>query len=76
MTNAKDLIDEYKVKNNKVTAVKRKVRCVETGEVWKNTNQAAKELNIYQSGIYNCCVGRAVSTFGLHFEFVTDEEER
>lgn len=69
---AKELVDQFKIKNNKVNPAHRKVRCIETGEVWENTNKAAKELNIYQSGIYNCCTGKMGSTFGLHFEFVED----
>ena len=37
---------------------KRKVICLETGEIFESLSQAASKYNIKMQGIYDCCRGK------------------
>ena len=48
----------------------RKVRCIETGEIFDNIQQASEKLGIIHQNISRVCNGKRKSTHGLHFEYV------
>ena len=50
----------------------KKVRCVETGQVWDSVAQASRETGICDVCIYLCCSGKhkTCSKQKLHFEYV------
>jgi len=62
---------QYEINSNRENNRGRKVRCVETGEVFDNIKMASKKLNAIPSCISNCCAGKSKSSYGLHFEFVS-----
>ena len=55
--------------------IARKIRCIETGEIYNSCNEAGRKL-----GLSGCTISRVIrgiqeSVKGLHFEFVEEEEE-
>lgn len=46
------------------------VRCIETDTVYPSAYYAQRETKIWQSGISNCCNGKAKTAGGFHWEFV------
>ena len=60
----------------KRAAVKRSkaVRCVETGEVFANANEAAAAFNCASAGIAKCCRGKQLTCLGKHFEYVKESK--
>ena len=53
----------------------RKVRCIETGEVYNSYSEAGKAIGIAASCIRQVVIGKQESTKGLHFEVVEEEPE-
>lgn len=45
------------------------VICIETGEEYYSAREAARQLNIPQTGITNCCLGKLKTTHNLHFKY-------
>lgn len=45
------------------------VRCIETGIIYSSAYAAQRETGIYQSGICNCCHGKAKTAGKFHWEF-------
>ena len=76
-----DKVLSYRLKNNwsiekvlttperKITKGK-KVRCIETNEIFKSTKYAGEKFNINYSDISACCNGRQKSAKGYHWEYV------
>lgn len=59
--------------NNTTTARTRKpVLCIETGIVYASTHEAARVLNVPQSGISNVANGKREAAGGYRFKFVTE----
>lgn len=53
----------------------KKVKCLETGEIFKSGAEAAKHFNIKSSSsISEVCLGKNQTAKGLHFEYVNDTE--
>lgn len=48
----------------------RKVRCVETGQIFESATIAAKEMNLCQSHISAVCRGERKTHGGYHWEVV------
>ena len=48
----------------------RKVKCLETGQIFDSISQASKETNVSVGGICDCCSGKLESTKGLHFKYL------
>lgn len=48
----------------------KRVRCVETGEIYYSTCQASKELNIIRASISKACNGIYETAGGFHWELV------
>ena len=54
-----------------------KVRCVETGEIFKDQRAAARAAGIHPQGITNVLMGRQRTAGGYHWErFYEDEEKK
>lgn len=47
----------------------RKVVCIETGEIFNSSGEAARALNLIQSSISAVCLGKRKTTGGLTFKF-------
>lgn len=61
----------------------KKVRCIETGKIFKNAGEAAKwaafarERNYCdQDLIKQCCRGKQKTSYGYHWEFVNEELDK
>ena len=52
----------------------KKVRCIETGEVYNSCAEAGRAVGINHSSINNVALGKQESVKGLHFEFVEENE--
>ena len=51
----------------------RRVRCVETGEVFDCIKEAAEKYGANRNHIYSCCNGKRKRPDGFHWEYVADE---
>ncbi len=51
---------------------KKRIVCVETGEVFEGINQAERITHISHSTISNCCNGKGTTAGGFHWKFVTE----
>lgn len=49
---------------------RKKVRCIETGEVFVSVSEAARKKGVSQTMVSLICNHQRKSTHGLHFEFV------
>ena len=54
----------------------RKVRCIETGEVYNNYAEAGRAVGIDKSSVRRVVIGERKSVKGYHFEVVEEEEEQ
>jgi hypothetical protein len=54
--------------------IRSKVRCVETGEIFKNMREAAEEIGKHYYGINLCLLGKQQTCGGYHWERVIEEE--
>lgn len=52
---------------------KRKVRIVETGEVFNSIRDCAKAINVKEQHVWACLSGQRHTRNGLHFEYADDE---
>ena len=64
----------YKIQERRTNS--KKVRCIETGEIFRNAREAYEKLHISYKSISSCCNGHTKYTHGLHFEFLDMEETR
>ena len=53
----------------------RKVRCIETGEVYNSYNEAGKAIGVDKNSIRKVVLGTQESTKGLHFEAVEENAQ-
>lgn len=51
----------------------RKVRCIDTGEIFKSVTEAGKKYNRHYNCITNCCTGRSKTAAGLRWEWCDDK---
>lgn len=49
----------------------RKVRCVETGEIFDTIKEAATQKNANKNHISSCCAGKRKTSGGYHWEYAT-----
>ena len=63
----------------------KKVRCIETGDIFKNAREASRWLTNIKEQFYNkynpdhikqCCRGKQKTSYGYHWEFINEEIER
>lgn len=64
-------------------AICKKVRCIETGVIFKNAEEAARWVAIIKKRNYchldlikQCCRGKQKTSYGYHWEFVNEEIEK
>lgn len=48
------------------------VRCVDTGVIYPNQSDAAREYNVSSQAISHCCTGKTSSCSGMKWEFVKE----
>ena len=53
----------------------RKVRCIETGEVYNSYSEAGKAIGINHNSVRLVVIGKQESIKGLHFEAVEENEQ-
>ena len=53
----------------------RKVRCIETGEVYNNYAEAGRAIGVDKSTVRQAVIGKIKSAKGLHFEAIEEEEQ-
>ena len=63
-------IEELKKLNGKCKAAKRKVLCIETGEIFDSITEAAKAVNGIPSGISSYLSGRYKTAYGYHWKYL------
>ena len=54
---------------------KRKVRCIETGEIFSTVTNAGKSISTNKNcgpGIIRVCKGIGITAFGYHWEYIND----
>ena len=71
----KEKIEEYK----SVGYPSKKVKCIETGQIFKNASEACRWVEFVREGgfcnkdlIKQCCRGKQKTSYGYHWEFVKD----
>lgn len=64
-------------------AICKKVRCIETGVIFKNASEAARWVAYARERNYcsldlikQCCRGKQKTSYGYHWEFVNEEIDR
>lgn len=57
-------------RDNKTYSSGKPVRCVETGQTFDSIREAARQLNLYYSGVQAVCRGEYKTFHGYHFEFI------
>ena len=55
--------------------IAKKVRCIETGEVFDSYREAGKAIGVNQNSVRRVVLGTQESVKGLHFEAVEEEVE-
>ncbi len=74
-------LDDYKKMSNSeindyvTSKLKRKVVCLETGEVFESLNEAARKYNVSASIIGECCRGKCTTVKKMHWAFLSDYEK-
>ena len=63
------LSDDWKRHLSESQPHKRKIMCVETGEVYDSAFDAARETGLGRSHIVSCCTGQRKTCGGLHWEY-------
>lgn len=63
---------ETKENKNNGTGVPKRVRCIETGQIFESGAEAARQLGVDPSHLSKVCRGKQKSTHGYHFEFVEE----
>ena len=67
VTPSENINHSYKILNNK--AYSRKVKCVETKDVFSSLKEAADSYCLQLPLIWKCCNGRQKTTGGYHWEY-------
>ena len=66
------LEEETKEEKEKYKALKKRVLCLETGQIFNSSQDAARQLSIDGSGIRKCCRGVNKTCGGYHWEYVNE----
>ena len=71
----KEKIEEYR----SIGHICKKIRCIETGQVFENARKASRWVSYVKENLYNscnsdlikqCCRGKQKTSYGYHWEFV------
>ena len=63
------LSDEWKKHLSEAQPHKKKVKCVETQEIFDSFADAARKTGLNRTKIVSCCTGKRKTTGGFHFEY-------
>ena len=75
----KDRIEEYR----SIGHICKKIRCIETGQIFENAKMASRWVSYVKENFYNrcnsdlikqCCRGKQKTSYGYHWEFVKEVE--
>ena len=66
---------KFKEIDTMASGIVRKVRCIETGEVFDSQKEASKNLGVNQQSIGKVLKGKLKQTGGYHFEFVEENAQ-
>lgn len=61
--------DRAKGEKNRLKAVRKKVLCIETNEIFESISAAARAKNTYVQNICHCCNKKINSAGGFHWEY-------
>ena len=61
--------DREKSKNNRLNAIRKKVRCLETQVIYESISSAARLNNLKVQNICKCCKYKTRTTGGFHWEY-------
>lgn len=74
LTNSENSKERYKRCGNPSTgAMKKKIKCLNTNEIFESVHEASINKNISESSISSVARGYRKSVFGLRWEYVTKE---
>lgn len=59
-----------KIKKSKLQPIRKKVKCIETGEVFKNIAEAAKNTKSQPGLIAKCCKGKQKTTNHFSWQYI------
>lgn len=62
--------DREKSKENRLNALRKKVECIETEEVFNSISEAALAKNTYVQNISKCCKSKLKTAGGFHWKYV------
>lgn len=57
-------------KDNVIKSQGKKIRCIETGQIFKSQTEAAKAMGCCHQNISNCLRGKAKTACGYHWEVI------
>lgn len=55
--------------------MQRKIKCIETNQIYNSVSEAGRALNIDKGAISRCCNGQQKQAKGYRFEFVNDRND-
>ena len=61
--------EREKAKDNRLNAIRKKVLCIETNEIFESISAAARAKNTYVQNICHCCNKKLNSAGGYHWEY-------
>ena len=67
------LSDEWKKHLSEAQPHKKKVECIETGEIFDSFADAARKTGLNRTKIVSCCTGKRKKTGGLHFKYADEK---
>ena len=62
--------DSGRIAVNRGKYISRFVRCVETGEIFRNAKDVEKKYNFDSSCVHRACKGKYKTAYGYHWEYV------
>lgn len=65
---------EFREFSKQKTTTEKPVRCIETGQIFRSSKEAAKAFGVSHDGVGNVCRGDRNSINGMHFEYLGNNE--
>ena len=62
-----------KVYSEKSGKPKRKIKCLDTGEIFESINDAHRKCGLHRKTLWLCCQGKQEKTGGLRWEYYTEQ---
>lgn len=70
-TESQNQLHSRRVLNNVCGLPRRKVECLDTGEIFETAHHAARAYGLHPAGVYQVCEGRGHQTRGMHFKYAS-----